>query len=333
MDLQQRALRIGAAVILCAVLCRLLGEGYLQNAVSAAQVPEGLASFLLYLETGRVVLPQEETVPAETSPVETTVPAETQPEISVPTFTARDAALLEMTNYSGCQPNLEALLTTPLQWDLTGNAPTVLILHTHTTESYKKSPGENYEESGDYRTLDEKYNMLSVGARLAQTLEEGGLSVLHVTVTHDYPSYNGSYDTARQTIAQYLAKYPSIRLVLDLHRDAADDGFGGQMSTAADVNGQKSAQLMIVVGTDSAGLTHPNWQENLALAAKLQVTLEKMYPGLCRPLQLRSQRFNQDQSAGALLIEVGAAGNTHPEALTAAEALAQGILALANGTA
>ena len=76
----------------------------------------------------------------------------------------------------------------------------------------------------------------------------------------------------------------------------------------------------------------PNWQENLSLGLKLQAVLQQKYPGICRPLTLRAQRFNQDLSPGALLIEVGAAGNTRREALTAMEALAEGILALAKGT-
>ena len=172
--------------------------------------------------------------------------------------------------------------------------------------------------------------MLSIGDRVAQILEAAGISVIHDRTLHDYPSYNGSYLDAREAMESYLAQYPSIRLVLDLHRDAAEDG-DGQMDTSAQVNGAESAQVMLVVGTDEGGLEHPQWQDNLSLALKLGVQLERLYPGICRPISLRTERFNQDLSAGALLIEVGAAGNTHAEALTAAEALAQAIAALAQG--
>lgn len=337
MDHQKRSLRIGAAVILCGIFFRLLSSGVLRP--TALELPE-LASFLLYLETGRVI---HGTEPAATTPptvpettagptVPATDPPQTLPPVERPAFTAADAGLISLRDHCNYQPDLASLLERPLDWDLTGEAPTVLILHTHTTESYTPSPGENYQEAGEYRTLDESFNMICVGDRLAETLEAGGIAVLHDRKLHDYPSYNGSYEDSRASIAEFLKEYPSIRLVLDLHRDAADDGYGGQMDTRATVDGVESAQLMLVVGTDAGGLTHPNWRENLALAAKLQVWLEKQWPGLCRPISFRSQRFNQDQSPGALLVEVGAAGNTRQEALTAAEALAKAILALSHGS-
>ena len=154
--------------------------------------------------------------------------------------------------------------------------------------------------------------------------------MIHDTTYHDYPDYNSAYVNARNTIASYLEQYPTIRMVLDLHRDASDTT-AGQMVTSATVGGQRSAQLMMVVGTDALGNYHPNWQENLALGLKLSAVLEKENPGICRPVTLRGERFNMDQTAGSLLIEVGAAGNTQHEALIAIHALAQGILALAQG--
>ena len=131
-------------------------------------------------------------------------------------------------------------------------------------------------------------------------------------------------------MSSYLEEYPTIQLVLDIHRDASGNN-SAQMTTTATVNGRPSAQLMLVVGTNASGLNHPNWEENLALALKLQVQLERTSPGICRDINLRAQRFNQDESPGALLVEVGAAGNTHDEALTAVEVLASGIMALKNG--
>ena len=88
---------------------------------------------------------------------------------------------------------------------------------------------------------------------------------------------------------------------------------------------------MLVMGSDRGSLSHERWQKNLALAVKLQAQLEGAYPGLCRPIQLKESRYNQDLSMGALLVEVGTAGNTRQEALVAAEYLAQGIIALADG--
>ena len=144
-------------------------------------------------------------------------------------------------------------------------------------------------------------------------------------------SFNDSYSAARETIQKHLTEHPSIQMVLDIHRDASD-GTGGQLTTAGTVGGQKSAQLMMVVGTDAAGNRHPNWQENLSLGLKLTALLEQTDPGLTRPVNLRSQRFNMDLTAGSLLVEVGAAGNSHTEAIIAAGALGRAILALAQGT-
>ena len=207
----------------------------------------------------------------------------------------------------------------------------MLILHSHGSESYQNT--ENYQEISDHRTLDTDYNMVSVGERLAQQLEAAGIHVVHDKTLHDQPSYNESYVEARKSIQSYLAEYPSIQLVLDLHRDSVEDQSGNQKGYTVTVEGQKVARLMMVVGTDAGGRNHPNWQENFALAIKLHVQLCKKTPGICRSISFRTQRFNQDLSAGGLIIEVGAAGNTRQEALLGADALAEGIIALANGTA
>ena len=171
-------------------------------------------------------------------------------------------------------------------------------------------------------------NMLSIGAEVARRLEAGGVTAIQDRSLHDYPSYNGSYTDARKSIRKYLAEYPTIRLVLDLHRDAADTP-SGQLRTLASTGAGDCAQLMLVMGSSASGRKHPDWEQNLSLALKLQAVLERNDPGITRSTVLRAQRFNQDLSPGCLLVEVGAAGNTHAEALRAADALAEGILALA----
>lgn len=172
--------------------------------------------------------------------------------------------------------------------------------------------------------------MLSIGDAVGEILENGGIGVIHDRTLHDHPSYNDAYHSSRKSVQQYLQQYPSIRLILDLHRDASG-GTGGQLVTVGSVGGVRSAQLMLVVGTDEKSGSHPLWRENLSLALKLTAVLERENPGLCRSVNLRAQRFNQDLSPGCLLVEVGAAGNTHAEALLAAQALARGILEIAEG--
>lgn len=334
MDLQQRSLRMGAIVVAGAIILRLLGGGILNTAAQFLTSPQA-AAILLYLETGRLVrLPEEQNTPQTdpTKPIqpEETIPAPSPDVFSPILFTPEDAALVSVNSLCDYQINAETLLMTPLTWELSGEKPTVLILHTHATESYENTEG--YREDTAYRTLDEGYNMLSIGDRLAQLLEEKGIGVVHDRALHDHPSYSGSYTDARSSIENYLRQYPSIRVVLDLHRDAVTDTNGGQMDFTVTSNGQKVTQLMMVMGTDAAGLMHPAWRENMALAVKLQAQLEKLCPGICRPISLRSQRFNQDLSPGSLLIEVGAAGNTRQEALLGAEFLAKALIALSHGT-
>lgn len=331
MDRHDKVLRLGAGVILCALLMRILGSGVLRPVAGWLLKPDTQA-FLIYLETGRIVRfsPSLEEITNPDGESAAPLPAGIRGETgAVPVFTAEEAGGLEILNSCGCEPDLQTLLTQPLNWELAGDAPTVLILHTHATESYTRE-SETYLETSAYRTLDEAYNMISVGQTVAQELEKLGIRVIHDQQLHDYPSYNGSYSHARETILAYLEEYPTIRLILDLHRDASGD-INNQLRTVAQVDGCDSAQLMLVVGTNSSGLSHPDWEENLALGVKLQAQLEKIAPGITRPILLRSQRFNQDLSPGALLIEVGAAGNTHREALTAARVLAQAIGALSRG--
>lgn len=330
MEHQRQILRLGAIVIVLAAAIRLVSAGFFTPILSVLG-QEKVATLLMYLETGRVIrfaqppTPQPEAT-EPTRPATVTPPK--QPEMELPAFSHQDLSLLEMHYQCDYRPDLENLLTKPLAWDLTGPAPTVLIVHTHATETYT---GDDIVYSGTYRSLQAQYNMLSIGDEIARVLEEGGVRVLHDRTLHDYPDYNGAYGAARNTIEAYLKANPSIRMVLDIHRDASDSP-AGQLTTSAMAGGQKSAQLMMVVGTDAGGNYHPNWQENLALALKLTAQLEQNDPGISRPINLRSERFNMDLTAGSLLVEVGAAGNTHKEALIAANALAQSILEISHGT-
>ena len=323
MEQYNRTLRVGITAILFALVFRLCDAGVPEKVAAWLMEPNN-AAFLIYLETGRDVRFSSSMDVFSPRFVESPPPAIPEPtEALIPTYSDMD--LIDMYYACSVDPDLESLLARPLQWDLYGSEPTVLILHTHSTESYTQV-NENYVETSDWRTLDENYNMLSIGSRVAELLAESGITAIQDREFHDYPSYNGSYVHARKSISAYLEEYPSIKLILDLHRDASGDE-GGQMRTLAKVGGENSAQLMLVLGTN-----HENYEENLSLALKLHAQLETQTPGLMRPLQLRSQRFNQDLSPGALLVEVGAAGNTHAEAMLAAEELAKAIVVLAKGT-
>lgn len=322
MGQERRSIRMGMMMIACALLLRLAG-GVIDGAMELLSRPK-VAAFLIYLQTGRAVrLDGAQELPQATEP--TAAQTQPAPQKQPVSFAAQEAGLIKTSNYTRYDPDLGKLLTTPLSWDLTEDAPAVLIVHTHATESYTGTPG--------YRTEDAGHNMLRVGQEVARILEENGIGVIHDTTLHDKPSYNGSYSYARRTIESYLEQYPSIRMVLDIHRDALELTDSEQLDTHAVVDGQESAQIMLVMGTNAGGLYHPDWQDNVAVGAKLQVLLERKYPGICRPMHLRTERFNQDLCSGGMIVEVGAAGDTLEEALVAARAFAGSIVELCRGTA
>ena len=322
-----RVLRTGAAAIALAVVLKIFTSVPLPTKLFNAQ---SVSRWVIYLETGRILA---ETVPATqaTEPTPTVIEKEPPEEPRRLSFSPSDGDLVNIRSSWDCALAPRELVMEPLDWDLTGDEPTVLIYHTHAMESYTPQTGEDYTEEVPFRTADLDYNMVSIGTRLAELLEKAGISVLHDTTLHDAASYNGSYASSRETVEKYLAQYPSIRLVLDIHRDAAEDGSGHQVATTAETAQGDTARLMLVLGSEAGGLYNPNWQENYALAVKLQAVLEQESPGLCRELHLTDQRYNQDLSPGALLIEVGAAGNSHDEALRAMTPLAEAIAALAKG--
>lgn len=323
MNSYRRSLQVGKAAIAWALVLRLWMAGVPERVLRRLSQPD-MASFLIYLETGRDVrfsLSRKNTVAAFSR--ESPAPVLPEPDRAV--FSRQEAEDIAIRYSCQHRPDLQALLTQSLDWNLADGEKRVLILHTHATESYTQE-GEDYEESGAYRTLDEDWNMLCIGSRVAEILEQQGIGVIHDTTLHDYPSYNGSYGRSRETAEKILAENPGIRLILDLHRDAAGT-VGNQFRTQAETDTGTASQLMLVLGTN-----HDHWQENLALGEKLYVLLERDTPGIMRPISLTEQRFNQDLCPGSLLIEVGAAGNTRQEALLAAEKLAQAIAALGDGS-
>ena len=310
--MEQKAIQVGVAVLTLALLLRL-GSAWENGR-------KELGRTLIFFSSGRLVT---ETMPDQTQPV----PTEPVEEIAAPVFGSHEEDFVRVN--ASWEVDTLSLLRQPLNWQLKGELPTVLILHTHGTESYEADG--SYEETSPYRTLDTDHNMVSVGDRVAELLEAGGIRVIHDRELHDYPAYNDAYANSRQAASKILEENPSICLVLDLHRDAAEDENGNQKRSTVTVEGESCARLMMVMGSDKGNLSFPQWEQNLALAVKLQACLEQKYEGLCKPIQLVASRYNQDLSTGALLIEVGTAGNTHREALAAAEYLAEGILALSGG--
>ncbi len=207
------------------------------------------------------------------------------------------------------------LLGAKLPFKLTGKGPHVLIVHTHGSESYFPQGRDSYTLTDVERTSDTRYNVIRVGDELAATLKANGISVIHDRNIYDSPSYNGSYTRTLTAIGKTLKSNPSIKVIIDLHRDSMTTKDGVKYRTVANLDGKKCAQMMIVMSTGESGLPHPNWAENLKLAVKLQNALANKYPTLMRPMNLRKERFNMHATTGSMLVEVGTSANSLSEAI------------------
>ncbi len=230
---------------------------------------------------------------------------------------ADKAATVSVNNETSYSVDVDACLSAETDVRSDTEGPRVLIFHTHGSESYTPDEAFPYEPTEAERTTDINYNVVRVGDELADTLEEKGIETIHIREIFDSPTYTGSYDRSLEAIEEKLSEYPDIKIVIDVHRDSILTDDGRAYKTSCTVDGAETAQLMLVVGTDDGGLEHPDWQENLNYAVQLQYKLNRKYPGLMRPVNLRTQRFNQHARHGSMLIEVGSSGNTMTEALAA----------------
>ena len=208
--------------------------------------------------------------------------------------------------------------------------PQVLIMHTHATETYELEEKDWYDPSFTCRSTDLSVNMTAVGEEIANQLNAAGIVTLHDTTLHDYPSYNGSYERSNETVRAYLEQYPSIKVVLDVHRDAIEPASGQRVSAVAEIDGQTAAQVMIICGADNGG-NLPNFRKNLAFAAAWENAMESRYPGLTRPVLFDYRYYNQDLTTGSLLIEIGSHGNTLEQAKYSGRLVGQALAALFGG--
>ena len=225
------------------------------------------------------------------------------------------ADTVKFSNQSGYEFNLQSMLDNPKRITADSNEPVVLIYHTHATEAYTQSGTNTYTPSGEARTLDTNQNMVRVGEELCKVLESRGIKTIHLTDLNDYPSYNGSYGASLKNVKAALEQYPSVKMTIDIHRDAILNADGTPKKLTTDINGKTAAQMMLVMGTDASGLAFDDWEEHLGYAVTLQRELDAAYPNLMRSINLRKQRFNLHLTSGSMLLEVGTSGNTLEEAI------------------
>ncbi len=218
--------------------------------------------------------------------------------------------------------DIPALLKQKTQIAISSKETAVLIVHTHGSEAYTPDASNWYQPTDTDRTTDTNYNVVRVGAQIEKILNEKGIKTVHATVLNDSPSYNGAYNRTLEVISQAMKENPSIKFVIDVHRDAMVTASGKKYKTVAQINGRQAAQLMLVAGTDAGGLTHDHWRDNLAFMTKVQQKMNARYPGIMRPINIRAARFNEHVTTGSMLLEVGTSGNSLDEALYSASLFA-----------
>lgn len=247
-------------------------------------------------------------------------------------ITGTGAIDLEYGQLRNCTALSESLILTEgmkkpeLSINLDGE-PQVLIIHTHTTESYEQDNDGYYDTRFVGRSLCPANSVVGVGAALAQTLADNGICVIHDGTVFDDPLYENSYSRSRERIEQILSEYPSIKVVLDIHRDGISDG-DARIAPVAETDSGTAAQIMIICGCDDGSGILPDYMKNLRFAIYLQQGIERDTPGLTRPLLFDYRFYNQDLTAGSLVIEIGALGNSREQAVLSARLVGESIASM-----
>lgn len=200
------------------------------------------------------------------------------------------------------------------------NTNNIIIYQTHSCESYTASEKYQYKQTGNFRTTDKNFSVIRVGRELTNQLKSYGYNVIHDENYHDYPSYTGSYTSSLNTVTKLLEENKDTDIVIDVHRDAVGDN---TYAPTVKMGDEYAAQIMFVVGGNGSSIPHPEWQQNLKFAIKVQQKANELYPGLFRPIILRESGYNQQVSKAASLIEVGATGNTLDQCLVSMKYLAK----------
>lgn len=221
--------------------------------------------------------------------------------------------------------NLESLMGRDVTIDKTGEGPQILIYHTHSRESFIDSEPGNRADT-----------IVGVGEFLAQLLtEEYGYTVLHYTEEFD-TERDSAYAKSLPALEAILAQYPSIQVVIDLHRDSGNIN----RNMVMDIDGRRTARFMFFNGISRSKKTgdidylyNPNLEENLAFSFQMQAAAGQYYPGLTRNIYIKQYRYNMHLRGRTLLIELGDENNTVEEARNACYPLAFLLDAVLSGKA
>lgn len=197
--------------------------------------------------------------------------------------------------------------------------PQILIYHTHGSETYKGSRKGRKSDT-----------VIGVGDVLVKKLRQRNIKVIHDRNIYDVKNgkeeRSKAYNYAANAIEENLRKYPSIRVVIDLHRDGVNE----KTKLVTKQKGRQMAQIMFFNGMsrtaangDIKYLKNPNKQMNLAFSLQLQAQAVKKYPGFTRKIYMKGYRYNLHYRGRSLLVEVGAQNNTLSQAKASMSLLAE----------
>ena len=228
------------------------------------------------------------------------------------------------------EPDIESLLSQGADLTISDKSkPTVLIYHSHTTEAYALLDSGFYISS-DARSNDNARNVVRVGDELVKALEHKGIAVLHDTEIHD-EDYNGSYDSSRASVEQYLEEYPSIEITIDLHRDDITYENKTKVKPTAVINGKKAAKMMLIAGCEYGKVeNYPDWEYNLRFDLAVQQAVNAKYEGVMRPVLFSQRKYNMYETHNSFLLEIGTDANTLDEACYAARLFGDALADLLN---
>ncbi len=295
-----------------------MGERVALSALSRSLVPGD--SFVV--ETGQGY---EEGLFVAPAPKETQTQSKSAPVVNLSINNGKYKTVQGVALKNGTSKSVDvaAMLESSFQKpDFTEDAPAVLIYHTHTTECYAEVAG-GYSDDGDV-------GVIGVGEEMKKVFEAAGLKTIHLTDNFmEGGPFKKAYTRSLAGVEAVLKKYPTIQIVLDIHRDSITEG-DTEYCPMSVIDGKEYAQIMVISGTDDLGLSHAGWKKNLGFALRLVKTLQEDYAGLSRPLNLNANRYNTHTTPYALLIEVGGGANTADQAKRSGRAVAESICKIVN---
>lgn len=320
------------AYIVSCILCVLAGVSGVELYIDVAAVPKEAKQEAVSTEIpeSEVIIEKEEAEEQEQVQVQSSAPSSTPSSAPAAADIEAKGKIVEQVMAHTSGANYEGVHIR----DLTGTGidiakyvkakpsvslkntdkPQVLVLHTHATESYMSDQRDYYTESDKFRSTDNSKNIVAIGKTFCETLEKQGIKTVQIKTQFDSPAYTGSYSRAKDEINAYLKKYPSIKVVVDIHRDSVSSGTTKTKPTVK-INGKKAAQVMLVMGSGTGSVKNfPKWEKNLALAADYQQAMAKNYPSFARCMMISSKLYNQNLTTGSMLIEIGTEVNTFDEA-------------------